>query len=135
MHPRVPEQEIRLEFVRSSGPGGQNVNKTSSKAQLRWHVGGSQTFTEEQKALIRTSAGNRLNGEDEIVLASQTTRSQARNRVEAIERLQNLVAKALMPMKKRRLTRVSRSQKRKRLEDKRRTAELKRTRKPPRGEQ
>lgn len=134
MAPAVPDAEIRLEFVRASGPGGQNVNKTASKAQLRWYVGGSSTFTAEQKAAIRAFAGHRLNSEDEIVLAAQTERSQSQNRDDVIRRLQELVAAALAPKKVRRKTRVSRSQKQKRLEDKRRTGEVKRARKPPRGE-
>lgn len=134
MAPIVPEAEIQLEFVRSSGPGGQNVNKTSSKAQLRWHVGGSQVFTEEQRAAIRARAGNRLNGEDEIVLVAQTKRSQSQNRHDVIQRLQDLVAGALVPKKKRKKTRVSYTQKQKRLEDKRRTGAVKQARKPPRGE-
>lgn len=131
--PTVPESEIELEFVRSSGPGGQNVNKTSSKAQLRWNVGRSQAFTEEQKAQIREAAGNRLTGEDEILLSAQTERSQAQNRDEVVERLQELVAEALAPKKERKETGVSESQKRQRLEDKRRDSDKKRDRKPPRG--
>ncbi len=132
--PKVPEEEIQLEFVRSSGPGGQNVNKTASKAQLRWRVGGSQAFTEEQRAAIRVRAGKRLNSQDEIVIIAQTERSQSQNRYEVIQRLQDLVAEALTPKKIRRPTRVSRSQKRQRLENKRRIGEVKRTRQPPRGE-
>lgn len=132
--PAVPEGELQIDFVRSSGPGGQKVNKTSSKAQLRWHVGGSKAFTEEQKAAIRESAGNRLNGEDEIVLAAQTERSQFQNRDEVIERLQNLVAEALAPRKERRPTKVSHSEKQRRLEEKRHVADRKRDRKPPTGE-
>lgn len=131
--PRVPETEIQLDFVRSSGPGGQNVNKTSSKVQLRWQVGGSHAFTEAQQTVIRAHAGKRLNSQDEIVLAAQTERSQLQNRDEVIQRLQDLVAEALTPKKKRKKTRVSYTQKQKRLEDKRRTGEVKRTRKPPRG--
>lgn len=130
----VPESEIKLDFVRSSGPGGQNVNKTSSKAQLRWNVGSSRAFTDEQKAAIRKSAGNRLNGADEIVLSSQTERSQSQNRDEVVERLQDLVAGALTPEKERKPTKVSRSQKQGRLDDKRRTGDKKSGRKPPRGD-
>ncbi len=132
--PAVPESEIQLEFVRSSGPGGQNVNKTSSKAQLRWRVGDSQAFTEEQKAAIRAYAGNRLNNEDEIVLAAQAERSQVQNREEVIRRLQELVTDALAPKKERKATRVSRSQKEQRLSEKRRIGEKKQQRKLPRGE-
>ncbi|TAK05534.1 aminoacyl-tRNA hydrolase [Patescibacteria group bacterium] len=131
---RIPAQEIRLEFVRSSGPGGQNVNKTASKVQLRWHVGGSSAFSDFEKAAIRAYAGHRLNSEDEIVLVAQTERSQSQNRNQVIQRLQDVVAAALTPKKKHKKTRVSRSQKQKRLEDKRRTGEVKRARKPPRGE-
>ena len=123
-----------IDFVRSSGPGGQKVNKTSSKAQLRWNVDRSQAFTEEQKAAIRASAGNRLNGEDEIVIAADTERSQFQNRDSVIERLQELAADALAPKKERRETKVSRAQKRQRLEEKRLNAKRKNERKPPKGE-
>lgn len=132
--PRVPESEIDIDFVRSSGPGGQKVNKTSSKAQLRWNVGESAGFTDAQKEAIRESAGNRLNGDDEIVLAAETERSQLQNRNAVIGRLQEIVTEALTPKKERRETRVSKTQKRKRLDDKRRTSEKKRRRKPPKGE-
>jgi ribosome-associated protein len=134
MTPIVPESEIRLDFARSSGPGGQNVNKVSSKAQLRWSVGLSQAFSEEQKAAIRTFAGSRLTKDDEIVLAAESERSQLQNKEEAVRRLQELVRVALTPKKKRRPTKVSRAQKRKRVEEKRRAGERKRSRKPPRGE-
>lgn len=130
----VPENELQIDFVRSSGPGGQKVNKTSSKAQLRWNVGESRVFTEEQKAAIRASAGNRLNSEDEIVLAAQAERSQFQNRDDVVRRLQDLVAEALSPKPERKPTEVSRSQKRQRLEEKRRLGDKKRDRKLPKGE-
>ncbi|MFA6603695.1 MAG: alternative ribosome rescue aminoacyl-tRNA hydrolase ArfB [Patescibacteria group bacterium] len=131
--PDVPEREINIDFVRSSGPGGQNVNKTSTKAQLRWNVGASAVFSEEQKALIRAAAGHRLNSEDEIVLAAQNERSQSQNRDEAVRRLRELVAEALAPKKERIETRVSRGQKRQRLDEKRLHSERKQQRRPPRG--
>lgn len=132
--PVVPEDEIRLAFVRSSGPGGQNVNKTSTKAQLHWNVGGSKAFSDVQKAAIRRSAGTRLNDRDEVVLASDAERSQFQNRDEVIRRLQQLVVKALAPKKVRKPTRVSRSQKMRRLDDKRRVGEKKSVRRPPRND-
>ena len=128
----VPESEIRLEFARSSGPGGQNVNKVSSKAVLRWSVGLSQAFTEQQKALIRAFAGSRLTKDDEIVLSAESERSQLQNREEAVRRLQELVSRALTPRKKRKPIKVSRAQKRKRVESKRLIGEKKRNRRPPR---
>lgn len=130
----VPEHELRIDFVRSSGPGGQKVNKTSSKAQLRWNVGASAAFTEEQKARIRAAAGSRLNADDEIVLSADTERSQFQNRDAAVARLQALVEGALAPRKERKATKVSRNQKRKRVEEKRRAGEKKRLRRPPKGE-
>jgi len=130
----VPESELRLDFSRSSGPGGQNVNKVSSKAQVRWSVGASQAFTDGQKTLIRAAAGKHLNKEDEIVLAAESERSQFQNKEEVIRRLQELVRIALVPKKKRRPTKVSRAQKRKRVEQKRLVGEKKKARRPPKGE-
>lgn len=130
----VPASEIRLDFARSSGPGGQNVNKVSSKAQLRWSVDASAAFTDEQKAAIRAYAGSRLTKDDEIVLAAESERSQLQNKEEVIRRLQELVRAALAPKKKRRPTKVSRAQKRKRVEEKRLVGEKKRTRRAPRWE-
>ena len=128
----IPESEMRLEFARSSGPGGQNVNKVSSKARLHWYVGRSGAFTDEQKALIRTYAGKLLNKHDEIVLSAESERSQLQNKEEVIRRLRELVFKALMPRKKRKPTKVSRAQKRKRVEQKRIVSDKKRNRKAPR---
>lgn len=131
---RVPESELRFDFARSSGPGGQNVNKVSSKAVLRWSVGASAAFTEGQKAAIRTAAGKLLNREDEIVLTAERERSQLQNKEEAARRLQALVDAALTPKTPRVPTKVSRTQKRKRLDAKRLVGERKRSRRPPKGE-
>lgn len=131
--PRVSESEIDIVFVRSSGPGGQKVNKTSSKAQLRWNVGESAGFTDSQKEAIREVSGNRLNGDDEIVLVAETERSQLQNKSAVIRRLQDIVTEALTPKKERKEMKVSRSQKRKRLDDKRKVSEKKRLRKSPKG--
>jgi ribosome-associated protein len=133
-HPAVPEHEIRIAFARSSGPGGQNVNKTSTKAHLRWNVGASSAFSDEQKTAIRAAAGHRLNADDEIVIAAEAERSQAQNRDDAVARLQTLVAEALTPPKPRKVTKVSRAEKRRRLEGKRRTGEKKRARRAPSGD-
>ncbi len=130
----IPESEMRLEFTRSSGPGGQNVNKVSSKAQLHWSVGRSGTFTDTQKALIRAYAGKLLNKHDDIVLSAESERSQLQNKEEVIRRLLELVARALAPKKKRTPTKVSRAQKRKRVEQKRIVGERKKLRKSMRGE-
>lgn len=130
----VPDDEIEMDFVRSSGPGGQNVNKTSTKAQLRWNVGRSRAFSDEQKAVIRAHAAARLNADGDIVIASQASRSQSQNRDDAVRRLQELVASALAPAKERKPTKVSKAQKRARLDEKRRTSDKKSARRSPRGE-
>lgn len=129
-----PVAELTITFSHSSGPGGQNVNKVATRAQLHWNVGKSAAFTDAQKALIRRAAGRRLNANDEIVLSAENERSQSQNKANVIERLERLIADALRPRKVRRPTRVSRNQKRKRLESKRIVGEKKKLRKSPRGE-
>lgn len=132
--PMSLDQELTITFSHSSGPGGQNVNKVATRAQLRWNVGKSAAFTEGQKAAIRRAAGKRLNADDEIVLAAEDERSQFQNKQRVIARLQEFIAVALRPRKVRRPTKVSRNQKRKRLEAKRLAGEKKKLRKSPRGE-
>ncbi len=117
--PSVPENEMQFTFSASGGPGGQNVNKVASKATLRWNVGASGAYSEEQKQLIREYAGSYLNKADEIIIQSNEQRSQHQNRDSAAERLQNLVAQALIPKKERKETKPSWGAKQKRLDEKR----------------
>jgi ribosome-associated protein len=124
----VPESEIEIHFVRSSGPGGQNVNKTSSKAQIRWNLKTTGAFTEREKARLRKALGSKLTKEGEIILSSQSERSQEQNREAAVARLQVLVSRALTPEKKRVPTKPTRSAKRKRLEAKKLLSEKKQSR-------
>jgi len=124
----IPEAEMEIDFVRSSGPGGQKVNKTSSKAQLRWNVDRSAVFTPEEKARIKTQLVNRLNKAGEIVLASDEMRSQPQNRERVVELLRTLVARALVPEKERIPTHPRRAAKERRLDDKARQGQKKQTR-------
>ena len=124
----VPISELRIDFSRSGGPGGQNVNKTSTKVTLRWSVAASRAFSPEQKNQIRAFLRNRINKEDELVLSVETERSQSQNRELAIERLNTLVKKALVRKKIRRPTKPTRASKIKRLEYKRKVAHRKRAR-------
>lgn len=125
----IPENEIQIDFVRSSGPGGQNVNKVSTKAQLHWKVGESQVFDEAEKHRIREVLANRLTKEDEIVLSCDEERSQTRNKEIVIERLNDLVASALVEEEERVPTRPTRASREKRLGEKKIQAEKKKGRK------
>lgn len=114
----IPDNEIQIDFVRASGPGGQNVNKVSTKAQLRWGVGNSTVFSDEEKMRIRAFAGNKLNASDEIVIASSSQRSQLQNKEAAIQRLEHLVEVALTPIEERKPTRPTRASKKRRITSK-----------------
>ena len=124
----IPESEMEIDFVRSSGPGGQKVNKTSSKAQLRWNVDRSAVINDEQKNRIKTQLVNRLNKEGEIVLASDELRSQPQNRERVIELLRTLVAQALIPEKERIPTKPRRAVKERRLDEKAKQSQKKQIR-------
>ncbi len=125
---RVPESELRIEFVRSSGPGGQKVNKTSSKAVLRWDVDSSSAFTPEEKAVIKEKLANRINKAGELYLDSDTQRSQHQNRANVVDLLDRLIAEVLAPQAERKPTQPSRGAKERRLEDKKRQALKKQSR-------
>lgn len=121
----IPESEIKMTFARSSGAGGQNVNKTSTKVILHWKVGESGVFSDIEKDRIRTKLANRLNDEDEIVIMAEEERSQLQNRVQALDRLQSLVEEALIIPKRRKPTKPTYSSKLKRLEIKKQHSQKK----------
>lgn len=121
----ISNNEIIITFARSSGAGGQNVNKISSKAILHWSVGKSEIFSDDEKDRIRLKLANKLNNEDEIVIMSEEERSQIQNRELAIERLQKLVNQAIFVPKKRKPTKPTKSSKIKRLESKKMHSKIK----------
>lgn len=123
--PNIPENEFIITFARSSGKGGQNVNKTSTKVIIHWPVGKSAVLSWEEKERVRAKLANRINNNDELVIMSEEERSQPQNRELAIARLQELVTQALKVPKKRRPTRPTRTSKLKRLESKKRRSQVK----------
>lgn len=124
----VPERELVWAAVRSSGPGGQNVNKVSSKVELRFDFEATDALTPSVKARLRALATHRLDAEGRILFVSQVTRSQPNNLEDARQRLAELIARALVVPKPRRPTKPSRAAKRARLNDKRVVAAKKQSR-------
>ena len=110
--------EIVFQTSRSSGPGGQNVNKVESRVELRFHLQDSQVLTEEQKALILEKLSNQLTADGLLLVTAQDDRSQYRNKEIALVRFHELLLKSLRRPKPRKATKPNRSAVRKRLEGK-----------------
>jgi ribosome-associated protein len=127
----IPRDELVLRASRSSGPGGQHVNKTSSRIELSWDVAMSPSLDESQRARLRQRLFSRLDSAGQLRIVAQDERSQLRNREAAIARFAEVVAAALVVPKKRTATRVPRSAKRARLDSKKKRGALKRDRRPP----
>ena len=115
----IPEGDVQLAFIRSSGPGGQNVNKVASAVQLRFDLAGTRVLSDAVKARLRRLAGRRLTDDGALLIVARETRSQEQNRRLAFERLQELIGRALIEPKRRIATRPSRGAREHRLETKR----------------
>jgi ribosome-associated protein len=115
----IPERELVWNAVRSSGPGGQNVNKVASKVELRFDFEASSALTASVKTRLRALAQHRLDAAGRILITSQVTRAQPQNLADARERLAELIRKALVAPKRRRATKPSLAAKRARVKDKR----------------
>jgi ribosome-associated protein len=127
-HVVIPAADLEIEAVRSSGPGGQNVNKVSTKVELRFDLRGTQALTAPVKARLRALAGKRIDADGRIRVISQRTRDQSRNREDALDKLAAMIRAALVPPRPRRPTRPTRASKARRLDDKRKQSSKKRLR-------
>ena len=128
----IPSTDLSWTASRSSGPGGQNVNKLSTKVTLRFDLARTASLTQTQKRRLKKLAGRRLATDGSIVVSAQVERSQAQNLERARGTLRKLVRKALVAPKRRVATKPSRSQRRRRLEEKRRVSDKKQGRRPVR---
>lgn len=128
----IEENELDLSFSRSGGPGGQHVNTSSTKVELRWDLDGTRALSGDQKARVRGALGSRVTREGVLVLQASEHRSQTRNREAVVGRFTNLLREALAPRTpRRRRSGPSRGARRRRMEAKRRRGETKRLRRPP----
>ncbi|HRW05247.1 MAG TPA: alternative ribosome rescue aminoacyl-tRNA hydrolase ArfB [Caldilineaceae bacterium] len=127
----IDESELHEEFVRSSGPGGQNVNKVASAVQLRFDIGASSALPEGVKRRLRQLAGNRVTNEDVLIIEANQERSQLQNRESARAQLVELIQQAAVKPKKRRKTQPTFAAKQRRLKQKRQRSEIKKQRRRP----
>jgi ribosome-associated protein len=127
-HIAIPEEELEWKFIRSSGPGGQNVNKVASAVQLRFLLPQNTSLPAAVRSRLQRLAGQRLVDDGTILLTARTERSQEQNRRAALERLAGLVRAALIEPKIRRKTRPTRASKERRIDSKKRRGGTKRER-------
>jgi ribosome-associated protein len=124
----VDDAELAEQFVRSSGPGGQNVNKVSTAVQLRFNVNASPSLPWDVRMRLAKLAGRRINAAGELLITAHRFRTQTQNRADARERLVQLIRSALVAPTPRRKTKPTAAAKRRRLETKHRRSEIKRDR-------
>ena len=127
----IPLSELSYRFARSSGPGGQHVQRTETKVELLFDLANSPSLTEAQRALAQSRLAGRLDSDGVLHLTSQAGRSQAENRADVTERFRRLLAAALKPRMRRKPTRPGAAARQRRLDAKRRRAQTKQRRRPP----
>ena len=127
-HLAIPDEELVERFVRSSGPGGQNVNKVATAVELRFDIANSPSLSEPVRARLLAKRDRRVTDEGVLVLSAQRFRTQERNREDARERLRAFIESGLRAPKPRIATRPSRAAKQRRLDEKRGRSTIKRDR-------
>ena len=131
---RIPLAELRFRASRAGGPGGQHVNTSSTRVELSWDIAHSPSLNDEDRQRLLTRLATRIDSEGTLRLVASASRSQYRNRVDVTERLRELVSSALVIRKTRKKTRPTQASRERRLQEKQRRGELKRSRRPPRDE-
>jgi ribosome-associated protein len=116
---KIPLREFHFSFARSSGPGGQNVNKVSTKATLRWSIAASRSLPEPVRERFLARHHRRINAQGEVIIRSQRFRDAGRNVADCLEKLRQLLADVAVPPKKRKPTKPTAASVRRRLEQKR----------------
>ncbi len=130
----IPLREIKFKFSRSSGPGGQNVNKLNTKVQLRWNLEKSAQLPDDVRQRMIARYKRRMTGAGELVISSQRFRDQGQNVADCLNKLKEMVLSVATPPKKRKPRSVSKAAKQRRLTNKRRRSETKRLRRSPKRE-
>ncbi len=130
----IPAAELEITASRASGPGGQHVNTTDSRIQVRWNVATSAVLSDTQRARLQEKLAARLSADGALLVACDTHRSQRRNRDEALARLAALVKQGLQRPRPRRATTMPRAAREERLRQKKQRAQRKRDRRPPEGD-
>lgn len=125
---KIPEKELIFSATRSSGPGGQNVNKVSSRVELRFRIDESKGLTPDEKSRIREKLRNRINMEGELIIVCQAERSQLKNKEKAIEKFYSMIEKSLIIKPPRFSTKPTITSKLERLESKKKRAIIKQSR-------
>ncbi len=133
-HLRIPDEELQERFVRSSGPGGQNVNKVATAVELRWDARASTALPEAVRERLLARGDRRITNDGVVVISAQRFRTQERNRDDARERLAAMIAAALVVAKPRVATKPSKAAKRRRLDAKKERSGVKKARATPRWE-
>ena len=127
----VPREELVLRASRSSGPGGQHVNTSSTRIELVWDIAASPSIDDDMRARLMQRLASRVDSAGKIRLVAQSERSQLRNRDAVIERFGKMIRAALVEQKNRKATKPTRASKRKRIEAKKRRAAVKKQRQQP----